>query len=101
MNYHDHASVTSAGNTVPYNSVSNGAVPLQRSYSSHSDYDQQASPPTAINAITIASNVLSGEGEGLEACTAASVGMNAHCRRQIKDEDSQCLPSGEYKFVHS
>ncbi|XP_783602.2 uncharacterized protein LOC578336 [Strongylocentrotus purpuratus] len=92
MNYHDPTSVTSSGMTVPYNSVSNRAQVPQRC-SARSDYDQQASPPTAINAITIASNILSGEGEGLEACTAASVGMHAHSRRSIKDEDSHCLPS--------
>lgn len=94
MNYHDPTSVTSSGMTVPYNSVSNRA-PVPQRCSVRSDYDQQASPPTAINAITIASNILSGEGEGLEACTAASVGMHAHSRRSIKDEDSHCLPSGE------
>ncbi|XP_041453837.1 uncharacterized protein LOC121407014 isoform X2 [Lytechinus variegatus] len=91
-NYHDAISVTSSGITPFSNSARQ--VPHPQSYSVRSDYDhQQASPPTAINAITIASNVLSGEGEGLEACTAASVGMQGHTRRPIKDEDSHCLPS--------
>ncbi|XP_072169395.1 uncharacterized protein [Diadema setosum] len=90
MNYHDPTSVTSAGMTIPYNSPPTGGVPL-RPFSSRGDYEQHASPPSAMNAITMASNVLSGEDEGLVACTASDA-MPGICRRQSIKEESHCLP---------
>ena len=92
MNYHDPTSVTSSGMTVPYNSPPTGAVP-HRSHNASRDYEQHSSPPSAMNAITMASSVLSGEDEGLEACTATAA-ISGLCRRPSIKEESYCLPNG-------